>query len=108
MRLQRQGYRKWLIVGVCLTWVALAGWYEISAIQRASDFSAAYGGCSGSFTKRADCATGNMLADDRRTFMQWVGKLAIVLVPPIALYGFTNMRARSRLRARGRSGHQSA
>jgi len=108
MRRQRQNYHKWLILGLSLTWIALAGWYEISAIKRASAFSAAYGGCSGSFTKRANCATGNMLANDRRTFMQWTGKLAIVIGPPIALYGFTNMRARSRHRARGRSRHQSA
>lgn len=88
---------------VCGLWMAWAVWDQFLSIptgevenhsslsvkERMSD-------CSGTFQQRYDCKNNIVIETDRMTFLNMIGRIAIVVLPPFLLIGALNLSGRRR------------
>lgn len=82
---------------VSLLWASLFTWTEIID-QDPDQFSIKsakvkqeFANCSGSFAQRQECAERITEAQQQLGFLVWCEKVAIILGPPLVLYGLVNL-----------------
>lgn len=94
---------KWVVTGVSLVWMAWAGWDQFGNLspddienhsspavqERMRD-------CSGTFKQRYECKENIVIESGRSTFNDMLGRMAIVVVPPILLAVGLHMMNRRR------------
>ncbi len=83
---------KWMVGTVSLIWMAWAGWDQFGNI---SDSDLEHHGspavqermkdCTGTFKQRYECKENIVIKSGRDTFSAMLGRLSIVVVPPILL-----------------------
>lgn len=83
---------KLLLSGVCLAWAALAGWNlflnvpEDSLLHHKSAIvKERMERCQGTFQQRYDCKEAIVIEAQRETFMNMLGRTAIIVVPALIL-----------------------
>jgi hypothetical protein len=97
----KTGRRVALAVGA--VWMAWAVWDQfltLPADEIANHSSAVVQDrmqdCSGTFRQRYECKNLIIVESDRSTFFQMVGRIAIVVVPPLLLWGALTLADRRR------------
>jgi hypothetical protein len=83
---------RWTGLTVCAVWMALSLYSEFFAANpdnysfRSPAVEARMRACNGDFQHRYACKDAAMIAQGQRGFVVWIGKVLIVLGPPLALY----------------------
>lgn len=87
------------ILVLCVAWVGLVGWHEITRgdlFKSRSAYSSSGSSCSGSFSSRYECRSSGLIDGDNAVFVSWGKSFAVALVPPLALLYLFGKYARRR------------
>ncbi len=94
---------KWVVTGVSLLWVAWAGWDQFGNLSEddienhsSSAVQERMRDCSGTFKQRYECKENIVIQSGRSTFNAMLGRMSIVVVPPILLIAGLHMLNRRR------------
>lgn len=96
-------FGKWMVTGISLIWMTWAGWDQFgnlseSDIENHSSTSVQerMKDCSGTFKQRYECKENIVIKSGRDTFSAMLGRLSIVVMPPILLAFGLHMLTRRR------------
>lgn len=83
---------KWIVGGVCLLWMALAGWLQFSDLSEneiqthaSTAVKERMRDCEGTFQQRYECKEAIVIQSSRETFYTVTIRIIIVALPPILL-----------------------
>ena len=96
-------FSKWMVIGASLLWMAWAGWDQFGNLTEddLENHSSAVvqermRDCSGTFKQRYECKENIVIQSGRNTFSAMLGRIAIVVIPPILLVTGLHMINRRR------------
>lgn len=83
---------KTIVYAAAGLWIVLFGWLQLDGAVGATSsqlraLDAQLERCEGQFSKRYDCKSAILVQSGQDIFLDWSGRLAIILVPPLMLVG---------------------
>lgn len=94
---------KWIAMTASTVWVCAMIYQMFLTIDPddygflAPDVQQQMDNCGGTFQQRYDCKEAIIIAKGHRSFMIWMGKVALILGPPMALAAAASFATRRRI-----------
>ena len=92
----------WIVTLVCTLWMVGALYVQFIAVNpdqygfRNPVIEQEMQNCAGSFEQRYNCKEALIIAKGHASFLIWLGKMALVLGPPVVVWNLLRLAARPR------------